>query len=191
MQVWNVLHTARWKCRTQKILKNSLSGHHRTTLSGYIFATKARVDNWKKTYKQQCLPHMSSQCGELAAEICSRVWGTQANFNGFCILAALLLGWTEGATYIWQGGHHVGIGPHSSLCLYLSLSSVIWLCWFGNSKGIQPCKPIPCSRHSAFGGLDLAHPGVAMKQSVWMCVLFNFFVGMFLSISAYGVGYFI
>jgi len=29
--------------------KNSPSGHHRTTLSGYIFATKAIVDNRKKT----------------------------------------------------------------------------------------------------------------------------------------------
>jgi len=25
------------------------SGHHRTILSGYIFATKARIDNPKKT----------------------------------------------------------------------------------------------------------------------------------------------
>jgi len=39
MQVWNVLCAARWKCRTQKIAKNWPSGHHRTTLSGYIFAT--------------------------------------------------------------------------------------------------------------------------------------------------------
>ena len=38
MHVWNVLHVARWKCSTQKIAKNSPSGHHRTTLSGYIFA---------------------------------------------------------------------------------------------------------------------------------------------------------
>jgi len=40
LQIWNVLHAARWKCRTQKIAQNSPSGHHRTTLSGYIFATK-------------------------------------------------------------------------------------------------------------------------------------------------------
>jgi len=33
----------------QKIAKNSPSGHHRTTLSGYIFASKACIDNWKKT----------------------------------------------------------------------------------------------------------------------------------------------
>jgi len=65
MQVWDVLHVACWKCRTQKIAKNSPSGHHRTTLSGYIFATKARIDNRKKIVKQQCLPHMSSQYGEL------------------------------------------------------------------------------------------------------------------------------
>jgi len=59
----------------------------------------------------------------LTAEICWRVWGTPANFNGFRVLAALLHAtlvvgvrqimrrWTEGATYIRQGGHHVGHWP--------------------------------------------------------------------------------
>jgi len=59
----------------------------------------------------------------LTAEICWRVWGTPANFNGFRVLAALLHSilvqgisqtlrhWTEGATYIRQGGHHVGYWP--------------------------------------------------------------------------------
>jgi len=41
--------------------KKSPSGHHSTNLSGYIFATKARIDNRKKPVKQQCLPHMFSQ----------------------------------------------------------------------------------------------------------------------------------
>ena len=48
----------------------------------------------KKLVKQQYLPRMSSQYGELgppAAEICWRVWGTPANFNG-CVLASLLTG---------------------------------------------------------------------------------------------------
>jgi len=60
--------------------------------------------------------------GPLAAEIVSLVWGTPGNFNGFRVLAALLHGilvvgvsqtaaLTEGATYIWQGGHHVGHWP--------------------------------------------------------------------------------
>jgi len=61
--------------------------------------------------------------GPLAAESCWQIWGTPANFNGFRVLAALLHGtlvvgvnqtlrrWTEGATHIRQGGHHVGHWP--------------------------------------------------------------------------------
>jgi len=49
MQVWNLLHSARWKHRMQKSRQKLPSGHHRTTLSGYIFATKACIDNRKKT----------------------------------------------------------------------------------------------------------------------------------------------
>jgi len=79
-----------------KIAKNSPSGHHRTNLSGYIFATKARIDNRKKKLvKQQYLPtcrYNMVNFGPLAAEICSLVWGTPANFNGFRVLAALLYG---------------------------------------------------------------------------------------------------
>ena len=42
----------------------------------------------KKLVKQQYLLHVSP----LAAKIGSVVWGTPANFNGFRVLAALLLG---------------------------------------------------------------------------------------------------
>jgi len=61
--------------------------------------------------------------GPLAAEIGPVVWGTPANFNRFHVLTVLLQGtvvvgvsqtlrpWTQGATYIWQGGHHVGRWP--------------------------------------------------------------------------------
>jgi len=60
--------------------------------------------------------------GPLAAEICWRVWGTPANFNGFRVLAALLHGTlvvgvsqtaalNTSATYIRQGGHRVGNWP--------------------------------------------------------------------------------
>jgi len=44
---------------------NSPSAHHRTTLSGCIFATKAHIDNRKNVFKQQYLPHMFLQYGEL------------------------------------------------------------------------------------------------------------------------------
>jgi len=63
--------------------------------------------------------------GQLAAEIGPVVWGTPANFNGFRVLAALLVDvsqtlrrWTEGATYIRQGGHHVGHWPTFYFCSY-------------------------------------------------------------------------
>jgi len=59
MQVWNVLHAARWKYRTQKSSKIAIwAPSHK--LSGYIFATKARIDNRKKIVKQQYTLHMSS-----------------------------------------------------------------------------------------------------------------------------------
>jgi len=55
-QVWNVLHSTRWKYRTQKPTKKLPSRHHCTNLSGSIFATKACIDNRKKLVKQQ-YPH--------------------------------------------------------------------------------------------------------------------------------------
>jgi len=47
------------KIQNAKNAKNSPSGHHRATLSGYITATEAHIDNRKELVKQQYLPHMS------------------------------------------------------------------------------------------------------------------------------------
>jgi len=94
MQVWNVLHAAHWKFRTQKWRKKSPSAHHRTTLSSYTFATKACIDNQKKNLLNS---NISSRCshnlanfGLLTAEIGWEVSSTPANFNGFRVLASLL-----------------------------------------------------------------------------------------------------
>jgi len=43
-----VLRAAAENTARKKIAKKSPSGHHLTTLSGYIFAIKARIDNRKK-----------------------------------------------------------------------------------------------------------------------------------------------
>jgi len=51
--------------QAQKRCKNLPSGHHRTTLSGCIFASKACIDNRKKLVKHQYLLYMSPQYGEL------------------------------------------------------------------------------------------------------------------------------
>jgi len=96
MQVCNVLLAARCKYRTQKSRQKSPFGHHPTTLSGYIFATKACIDNRKKNLSSSNIsstcPHNMVNFGPLAAEIVSSVWGTPGNFNGFRVLAALLHG---------------------------------------------------------------------------------------------------
>ena len=128
-----MLYAARWKCRTQKLAKSLPSAHHHATLSGCILAIKAHIDNGEKLVKQQYLLHMSPHIvnfGPLAAEISPVVWGTPANFNGFWVLAALLHGTlvvgvsqtlqrgTDGTTYIWQGGHHVGHWPTVKYFVY-------------------------------------------------------------------------
>ena len=116
--------------------KKSPFWHHRATLSGYIFGNKTRIDNRKKSLLNN---NTSSTCsdnmvnfGLLTAEIRWRVWGTPANFNGFHVTAALLHGtlvvgaiqtlrrWTEGITYVRQGGHHVGHWPTFLVLQYIS-----------------------------------------------------------------------
>jgi len=91
-----------------------------------IFATNSRIDIQKKIVKQQYLLHMSSEFGELRP---TNGWDLLASlrhpskFQRVRVLAALLHGTlvvgvsqilqplTEGATYIRQGGHHVGQWP--------------------------------------------------------------------------------
>ena len=76
-----------------KNAQNSPSGHHRTNLSGYVFATKAHIDNQKKNLFNNNIsptrPHNMVNFGQVTAEIDSVV---SANFNGFRVLVALLHG---------------------------------------------------------------------------------------------------
>ena len=87
----NVLHAARCKYRTQKIAISAPSYN----LSGHIFATKALSTIGKNLLSintSSTCPDNMVNFGLLTAEICWRVWGTPTNFNGFCVLAALLHG---------------------------------------------------------------------------------------------------
>ena len=132
MQVWNLLHTARWKCRTQKnCQKITIWAPSHNFVGLYL-------RNWG-TYRQSeknllnsnvfsTCAHNMLNFGPLAAEIHWRVWGTPSNFNGFRVLTGLLHGtlavgvsqtlrrWTEGANYIRQGGHHAGHWPTFYSC---------------------------------------------------------------------------
>jgi len=82
--------------------------------------------------------------GPLAAEICWRVWGTRAYFNGFLVLAALLHGtlWASAKPcgveqrappIFGRAAIPLGIGPHSSsLCCQKVLCrwyiAYLWMC---------------------------------------------------------------
>jgi len=118
-----------------KIAKNSPSWHHPTTLSGYIFATKAHIDNRKKIVKLQYLLHMSPNMvnfGPLAAGICWRVWGTPANFNWIHVLAPLLhgtlvLGVSQTAA-LSRGCHLYSAGWQSCWALaHILVNNVVYL----------------------------------------------------------------
>jgi len=50
--------------------KKSPSRHHRTTLSGCVFATKACINNREKAVKQQSRPHVPA------------IWRTSAQYSG-------------------------------------------------------------------------------------------------------------
>jgi len=128
--------------------KKSPSAHHRTTLSGYIFATKAHIDNRKKNLlssnvSSRC-PHNMVNFGLLAAEIGPVVWGTPADFKGFRVLAALLHG--SQVVGVSQTLRHWAppmfgratnatitfvIGPHASSCMMCCMiyanEDVSWL----------------------------------------------------------------
>jgi len=121
-----VLRAARWKCGTQKSPKirrlSTIAQLCRTISSQLRHVSTIEKKLWNSNVSPH-MPHDMVNVGPLAAEICWRVWGIPANFNGCRVLAALLHDtvvvvvsqtlrrWTKGATYIRQGGHHVGCWP--------------------------------------------------------------------------------
>jgi len=92
MQVWNVLLAACWKYRTQKIdimapSYNFVELYLRCW--GMYWQSEKNFLNFDTS---STCPHNMVNFGLLTAEICWRVWGTPANFNGFRVLEALLHG---------------------------------------------------------------------------------------------------
>ena len=81
------------KIQDAKNRQKSASGQHGTSLSCYIFATDAFIDNRKKVLNSNTsltCPHNMVKFSPLTAEIGLQVWGTPSNFNGFLVLASLL-----------------------------------------------------------------------------------------------------
>ena len=71
----------------KEVVKNqSPSRHHRTTLSGYVFASKALIDNRKNVLSinmSSTCPHNMVNFGTLTAEIGSTIWAPLQISTGF------------------------------------------------------------------------------------------------------------
>jgi len=141
-----VLHAARWKCRTQRIAKNSLSGHRRTTSSGYIFAIKACINNRKNLLNSNISPtcsHNIVNFGPLTVEICSGVWAPQRISTGF---ASWFCYYSDVAhrTPTWAGTlyiHFAGSCPLTEFCYVqnsLAFSYIVSVTARHSSSGRQP-----------------------------------------------------
>jgi len=142
-------------CCTRKIAKNSPSEHHRTSLSGCIFATKACFDNRKKLVKQQYLLHMSAQYANLdpvAAEIGLGIWAPQQISTDFasCLRFA--------ATSL-TGGQ-----PNFAWCLAVSWASTFYI----HFQGFLPQgKLAQCKIHFTSKGLAFSYIGsVSARHSM-------------------------
>jgi len=109
-----------------------------------------------------CADNMAN-FGVLTAEICWWVWGTPANFNGFRVLTALLHGslvvsvsqtlrrWTEGSTYIRQGGYHVEHWPTFLVSVVLQARALRIGTFKDRPSGsCYPCPQLPLSRPTFF-----------------------------------------
>ena len=145
--------------------KKSPFWHHRTNLSGYIFGTKACIDNRKKALSgcvfatTACIdnwknllnsdisstrPHNMANFGPLTAEICSGVLGTPANFNGFCVLPSSLL-----RRRSLEANHTLhDVWPYPALLHYIYI--------FG---GLAPDRILPVAKFTLRPSLALSYIG--------------------------------
>ena len=100
MHVWNVLHTARWKYRTQKSPKIAIWAPC-ATFSGYPsqprHVSTIEKKNLLNSNISSICPHNMANFCRLTAEICSGVWGTphpnkvqRVSHLGFVIAATSL-----------------------------------------------------------------------------------------------------
>ena len=137
--------------------KKSPFWHHRTTSSGYIFRTKACIDdrkNWLNSNTSSTCPGNMVNFGLLMAEIRWRVWGTPANFNGFQWVSRLgsvtarqsSSGHQPNFAALNRGRHLYSAGRPSRWVLAHIL--VFFCYWTPERRGVASLTP--CVQHQDF-----------------------------------------
>jgi len=123
MQVWNVLHAARWKYRTQKCRKN----RHLCTIAQLCRAVSSQLRHvstiGKKVVKQQYLFHKSPQYGELRPTSGWDSFGSSGHPGKF--QRASRLGFVTAVTS-FTGGQ-----PHFARCLAIYWAATLYIHFLG------------------------------------------------------------
>ena len=136
MHVWNVLHAARWKYRTQNIAKN----RHLRPIAQLCRAISSQLIHaiGKKLVKQQYLLHMSPQYGELRP---TSGWDPFVSLGHLQVISTGFASWQRYCTALWEwalaklcgveqtpppifgrAAITLGIGPHSSFsCIIVKI----------------------------------------------------------------------
>ena len=140
------------KSRTQKIAKNSPTAHNRTTLSGYIFAIKAHIDNWKNFLSiniSPICPDNMVNFGPLAAEIRSLVWGTPAISTGSRLGSVTArhssIGCQPSCAALNRGRHLYSAGRPSRWALAHILVPSKFVCHYSEIVGLSKIECGPMS----------------------------------------------
>ena len=170
--------------------KNQAKNCHLHTIAQLCRAISSQLRHvstiGKKFVKLQYLLHMSSQYGELCplmAEISWQVWGTPANFNGFCVLASLL--YRHRSTEVNQTFHDVWPSPglvyyvyifwafclltefcqvQNSLCVRV-LRSAILVALLHGTRAVGVCQTLHCGIFTRHGGRPVRHWAVELYSS--------------------------
>ena len=132
--------------RRKKSPKIAISGQSHNFVGLYLRNQGKYQQSGKKLVKQQYVLHMSSQYGELRP---TSGWDRSGSLRHPCKfqqvsrlgsvtarhlvvgVSQTLRRWTEGATDVRQGDHHVGHWP-TFKSVYVS---VLWRCWLGDGTG--------------------------------------------------------
>ena len=101
--------------------------HHRTTLSGYIFAAKACIDNQKKKLvKQQYLLQTPSQYGELLPTSGSNHFGSLGHSSKYERVSRLC--------FVTAPTSLAGGQPNFAQCLAVSWADTLYIHFWGSSQ---------------------------------------------------------
>jgi len=124
MQVWNVPNAARWEYRTPKMrLLRTIAQVCRAISSQLRHVSTNEKNLLSSNTSSTCFDNMVN-VGPLTAEIGCWLWGTPANFNGFCVFASLLLARS------FSGGQ-----PYVARCLAVSRAGTLYI------EGLHFCSP--------------------------------------------------